>query len=634
MACISYQLLAALNHLHFHGIVHGDVSLENMLVSRTRGTGLPRVMLTGFYEAEPMYWSWTRVRQLYSNEDPAYLAYPGRKRDIRSDIWQAGVVLLCLATGHHIVAYGKDPNEKLETTQSLLSQIMVSREDPRTIDTRRIDTITCYGQQFVDLLQRMLWYDPDGTIYYEKTSEREITDTLLEHRYFTDTVFAGTNIHPVASLFKSIKHNTTPDIFDVPHNSFQDRLDTAILRRRPISPPSQASKERRVVEIITAGQKLDDFEELFQALLYAGMCPDVTTGGTAEAFYGIAALAGGKPNSHVNNHLATLEALEYDVFRPSAYHFAIFRQNPEEKTYNESDIYAALILLALTSVYETDPEACGNAAWEYATNKTSTAVVDIVQGIKPPITADTIRKVKRAIPSLGNQGLAIAFVKLTEAVKWPQTSSTFATPSPTTDTQPTPPQVQPPPPAQPPTVSPLSKLAPPIVAGQQLKMIPTPATPLMNQPPLLSPSLISPSPASKPPAAATMTSVRPLIQPLGEVRFGSLPFAIPQRILGNDVPSADWFKMATGLTEDAFRKENDRIIRSSRFIDASTERDVHLAIRTGTVSSFEAGRLQIISIEDMKAQCMYFMLVCGVNNSFHSVETWTAQAISTALHRV
>ena len=136
------QLLAALEHCHWRGVVHRDIKLENVLLDGHGGVKLIDFGLCGYYVHDkplrchcgsPSY----AAPEIVARKD--YMAGP-------VDVWSAGVVLYAMLAGY----------------------LPFQAKDKKSLSTKIIKATwtspSCASAAAVDLLERMLTLNPEERI--------------------------------------------------------------------------------------------------------------------------------------------------------------------------------------------------------------------------------------------------------------------------------------------------------------------------------------------------------------------------------------------------------------------------------------------------------------------------------------
>ena len=96
-ACIMYQILLAINHIHKLKIMHRDLKLENILVTKKEEDGLYRIKICDFGTSN-LFEVGKKERNLAGS---SYYIAPEvlkRKYDFKCDLWSCGVIMYVLLT--------------------------------------------------------------------------------------------------------------------------------------------------------------------------------------------------------------------------------------------------------------------------------------------------------------------------------------------------------------------------------------------------------------------------------------------------------------------------------------------------------------------------------------------------------
>jgi len=109
IACIMYQILLAINHIHKLQIMHRDLKLENILVSKKEENGLYRVKICDFGTSH-LFKDGEKEKNITGS---AYYIAPEvfkQKYDFKCDLWSCGVIMYVLLT-KKVPFAGKNLNE-------------------------------------------------------------------------------------------------------------------------------------------------------------------------------------------------------------------------------------------------------------------------------------------------------------------------------------------------------------------------------------------------------------------------------------------------------------------------------------------------------------------------------------------
>jgi len=109
IACIMYQILLAINHIHKLQIMHRDLKLENILVSKKEENGLYRVKICDFGTSH-LFKDGEKEKNITGS---AYYIAPEvlkQKYDFKCDLWSCGVIMYVLLT-KKVPFAGRDPKE-------------------------------------------------------------------------------------------------------------------------------------------------------------------------------------------------------------------------------------------------------------------------------------------------------------------------------------------------------------------------------------------------------------------------------------------------------------------------------------------------------------------------------------------
>ena len=146
VACIMYQILLAVNHLHKMNIMHRDLKLENILVTKIEEDGLYRIKLCDFGTSH-LFEEGHKEKKLIGS---GYYMAPeviNKKYSFKCDIWSCGIIMYVLLTKkipflgdtktelrHSIVKkkYIVEPIKKLSgLVQELIDDLIEKNENKR-----------------------------------------------------------------------------------------------------------------------------------------------------------------------------------------------------------------------------------------------------------------------------------------------------------------------------------------------------------------------------------------------------------------------------------------------------------------------------------------------------------------------
>ncbi len=109
-ACIVYQILLALNHIHKMKIMHRDLKLENIIVTKKEENGLYRIKICDFGTSH-LFKDGEKEKMMAGS---SYYIAPEvfkRKYDFKCDLWSCGVIMYVLLT-KKVPFLGKDEEER------------------------------------------------------------------------------------------------------------------------------------------------------------------------------------------------------------------------------------------------------------------------------------------------------------------------------------------------------------------------------------------------------------------------------------------------------------------------------------------------------------------------------------------
>ena len=157
VACIIYQILLALNHIHKMKIMHRDLKPENILVVKKEENGLFRVKLCDFGTSH-LFKEGEKQKNITGS---SYYIAPEvlkKKYNFKCDLWSLGVIMYILLT-KKIPFFGKDDKE-------IRKSIKKNKFNP--------EPIQIYSKYTQDLIADLLEKDIDKRLNAEKALTYEI----------------------------------------------------------------------------------------------------------------------------------------------------------------------------------------------------------------------------------------------------------------------------------------------------------------------------------------------------------------------------------------------------------------------------------------------------------------------------
>ena len=97
VACIMYQILLAINHIHKMKIMHRDLKLENILISKKEKDGLFRIKLCDFGTSH-LFKEGEKEKNIIGS---SYYIAPevfNKNYDFKCDLWSCGIIMYVLIT--------------------------------------------------------------------------------------------------------------------------------------------------------------------------------------------------------------------------------------------------------------------------------------------------------------------------------------------------------------------------------------------------------------------------------------------------------------------------------------------------------------------------------------------------------
>ena len=157
VACIIYQILLALNHIHKMKIMHRDLKPENILVTKKEEDGLYRIKICDFGTSH-LFKEGEKERNITGS---SYYIAPEvlkKKYNFKCDLWSCGVIMYVLLT-KKIPFFGKDDKE-------VRKSIVKKKYNP--------EPIQIYSKYVQDLIADLLEKDYDKRLNAEKALTYEI----------------------------------------------------------------------------------------------------------------------------------------------------------------------------------------------------------------------------------------------------------------------------------------------------------------------------------------------------------------------------------------------------------------------------------------------------------------------------
>ena len=157
VACIIYQILLALNHIHKMKIMHRDLKPENILVTKIEEDGLYRIKLCDFGTSH-LFKDGEKEKSVMGS---SYYIAPevlNKKYNFKCDLWSLGVVMYVLLT-KKIPFFGKDDKE-------VRKSIIKKKFNP--------EPIQIFSKYVQDLIADLLEKNVDKRLNAEKALTYEI----------------------------------------------------------------------------------------------------------------------------------------------------------------------------------------------------------------------------------------------------------------------------------------------------------------------------------------------------------------------------------------------------------------------------------------------------------------------------
>ena len=191
VACIIYQILLALNHIHKMKIMHRDLKPENILVAKREEDGLYRVKLCDFGTSH-LFKDGEKEKNVMGS---SYYMAPevlNKKYNFKCDLWSLGVVMYVLLT-KKIPFFGKDDKE-------VRKSIVKKKFNPEPIQV--------YSKYVQDLIADLLEKNVDKRLNAEKALTYEIFKV-----YKCKETINKVNLKEVKPYFDNIKKYKRHNIF-------------------------------------------------------------------------------------------------------------------------------------------------------------------------------------------------------------------------------------------------------------------------------------------------------------------------------------------------------------------------------------------------------------------------------------
>ena len=157
VACIIYQILLALNHIHKMKIMHRDLKPENILVTKKEEDGLYRIKICDFGTSH-LFKEGEKQRNITGS---SYYIAPEvlkKKYNFKCDLWSCGVIMYVLLT-KKIPFFGKDDKE-------VRKSIVKKKYNP--------EPLHIYSKYIQDLIADLLEKDYDKRLNAEKALKYEL----------------------------------------------------------------------------------------------------------------------------------------------------------------------------------------------------------------------------------------------------------------------------------------------------------------------------------------------------------------------------------------------------------------------------------------------------------------------------
>ena len=157
VACIIYQILLALNHIHKMKIMHRDLKPENILVTKKEEDGLYRIKICDFGTSH-LFKEGEKQRNITGS---SYYIAPEvlkKKYNFKCDLWSCGVIMYVLLT-KKIPFFGKDDKE-------VRKSIVKKKYNP--------EPLHIYSKYIQDLIADLLEKDYDKRLNAEKALQYEL----------------------------------------------------------------------------------------------------------------------------------------------------------------------------------------------------------------------------------------------------------------------------------------------------------------------------------------------------------------------------------------------------------------------------------------------------------------------------
>ena len=213
VACIMYQILLALNHIHKMKIMHRDLKPENILITKIEEDGLYRIKICDFGTSH-LFKEGEKQKGVTGS---SYYIAPevfNKKYNFKCDLWSCGVIMYVLLT-KKIPFMGMDEKE-------VRKSIIKKKYNP--------EPISHYSQYIQDLIADLLEKDIDKRL----NAEKALTYDLFKVYKCKDAI-NNIDLNEIKAFIENVKKYKR-------HNIFKETAIGYLIHNTDIKEVSQALK--------------------------------------------------------------------------------------------------------------------------------------------------------------------------------------------------------------------------------------------------------------------------------------------------------------------------------------------------------------------------------------------------------